>query len=406
MDVGSTYSPHYERGTREIFDELQSLYSIYDAAEKVSLSVSSLPHDYDFFHRRATYDWFNRWLHNAKAGITEAPFEEAPASDLNCTSTGQILSSVGGRTAYQINSGRARSRNQIQSEQIQRTLRGLLGISSQASAARARTLSVSTRPDLVIEEFEFFSEPEVRVPGWFLKPAGAASKLPAVLFLSGSKNHLFDDFSLLRTVVDRKIAICAIDSRASGQATPRLPSSGPLFYSHSIEMGYSTISLIAGQPLAGQRVWDAICCFDYLQARPDVDPSRIAVFGTGPSGLDALFAAALENRIRAALLDRTLSDFESLVASEDYNLKLASFVPGLLQHFDLPEICTAIAPRPLWLLNPVDPKDAGLPLSRIMEVYANAAKTYAESQHPTHLCLQIESDPGKVFTDWVQTVLL
>jgi hypothetical protein len=111
--------------------------------------------------------------------------------------------------------------------------------------------------------------------------------------------------------------------------------------------------------------------------------------------LDALFAAALEDRIRSVLLDRTLSDLASLVASEDYNLKLAFFLPGLLQHFDLPEICSAIAPRPLWLLNPVDPRGTDLPLSQVTEHYAKNAG---------NLSFRIEPDSNKVFGEWVRTI--
>lgn len=397
MDVGSTYSPHYEQGTREIFDELKSLYSIHDAAEKVCLSSSNLPHDYDFFHRRATYDWFNRWLQNGKGGIKEAAFEEGPASDLNCTSTGQILTSFGGRTAYQVNAARlrARSSTQIQNPQMQSTLRKLLGISASPRAVQAKTLSTSNRPDLAIEEFEFHSEPEVRVPGYLLKPPGAASKLPVVLFLSGAKNRIFDELGLLRNVMDQKIALCAIDCRASGSATPRMPSEGPLFYGHGVDLGYWTNCLTAGQPLAGQRVWDALCCIDYLQSRSDVDSSRIGVLGTGPNSLDALFTAALEDRIRSVLLDRALSDFASVVASEDYNLKLAFFVPGLLQHFDLPEISSTIAPRPFWLFNPVDPKGTDLSLSQVAERYA---------KNTANLSVRIEPDSDRVFAEWVRTI--
>ncbi|HZQ51227.1 MAG TPA: acetylxylan esterase [Bryobacteraceae bacterium] len=401
MDVGSTYSPHYEQGTREIFDELKSLYSIYDAAEKAGLSASNLPHDYDFFHRRATYDWFNRWLQNGKGNIAEAAFDEGPASDLNCTSTGQILTSIGGRTAYQVNADRLhgtepRPRGSgLSKERLHSTLRTLLSISPSPRASQARTLTTTNRPDLAIEEFEFHSEPEVRVPGYLLKPPGAASKLPVVLVLSTSKNRIVDDLGLLRSVIDQKIALCAIDSRASGSATPRMPSEGPLFYGHGVELGYWTNCLTAGQPLAGQRVWDALCCIDYLQSRSDIDSSRIGVLGVGPNGLDALFAAALEDRLRSVLLDRTLSDFASLVASEDYNLKLAFFVPRLLEHFDLPEVSAAIAPRPLWLLNPVDPKGTDLSLSQITERYGKPA---------ANLSFRIEPDSNKVFGEWVRTI--
>jgi len=216
-----------------------------------------------------------------------------------------------------------------------------------------------------------------------------------VLYLSSAKNRVLDDLELLRAVIDQKIALCAIDCRASGSATPRMPLEGPLFYGHGVDLGYWTISLTTGEPLAGQRVWDALCCIEYLQSRPDIDGSRIGAMGVGPNGLDALFAAALEDRLRSVLLDRTLSDFASLVASEDYNLKLAFFVPRLLEHFDFPEVSAAIAPRPLWLLNPVDPKGTDLPLSQVTERYG---------KHASNLSIRIEPDSNKVFGEWVRTI--
>lgn len=413
IDVGTTYSPHYEQGTREIFDELKQLYSVHGAAEKVGLSASNLPHDYDFFHRRATYGWFNRWLGNSGADTAEAEFESAADSELNCTSTGQILTSLGGRTAYQVNFDRlgsikaGRGSAEASKEQLRHTLRGLLGFPSHSSAMPKATLSKNTRQDLVIEEFEFNSEPRIRVPGWFLKPSGGGSKFGVVVILSSSgKDHLFDDLGLLSEVTQGNVALCAIDTRASGQLTPRMPSAGPLFYSYGVEMAYSLVSLVAGTPLIGQRVWDILRCLDYLGTRPDVDSSRIGVFGSGTKGLEALLGAALDDRIRTVLLEQTLTDFESLVASEDYKLKVDSFIFGLLQHFDLPEICSTIAPRPIWMLNPVGPNAKELALSQLSERYANTTKAYAALQSAGHFSLRVEPDAtDKVFGDWVKATL-
>jgi cephalosporin-C deacetylase-like acetyl esterase len=413
MDVGATYSPHYEQGTREIFRESKDQYALHHAAEKVKLFASNLPHDYDFFHRRATYDWFNKWLGNGASDNSEAEFENAPESALNCTSTGQVLTSLGGRTAYQLNSDRLRSieasrgSGEVQLDEVRHTLRRLLGLPSQKSAMRKTMLSKNTRRDLVIEEFEFYSEPTIRVPGWFLKPAAGGPKFGVVvMLLSSGKNRLFDDLDLLAEVTQRNLALCAIDTRASGQAMPRLPSAGPLFYGRAVEMAYSLVSLTAGTSLVGHRVWDFLRCLDYLGDRPDVDDSRIGVYGTGPSGLEALFGAALDDRIRSVLLDRTLTDFGSLVAAEDYNLKVASFVFGLLQHFDLPDICSTMAPRPLWLLNPVDPKGDGIALSELTERYAKAAKAYAILQRTEHFSLHVEPEQSNnVFDKWVKATL-
>ena len=49
-----------------------------------------------------------------------------------------------------------------------------------------------------------------------------------------------------------------------------MPSQGPLFYSHAVELGYSTLRLTADQPLAGHRVWDALCSVAHLQSRPEL----------------------------------------------------------------------------------------------------------------------------------------
>jgi cephalosporin-C deacetylase-like acetyl esterase len=413
MDVGATYSPHYEQGTREIFQECKDQYATYRATEKVGLFASNLPHDYDFFHRRATYDWFNKWIGNGAADNSEIEFEEAPDSVLNCTSTGQILTSLGGRTAYQVNYDRLRSieasrgAGGIQQEELRRTLPKLLGFPSQKSALRKSILSKHTRQDLVIEEFEFYSEPTIRVPGWFLKPAKGGPKFGVVvMLLSSGKNHLFDELDLLGEVTQGNIALCAIDTRASGQATPRLPSAGPLFYGRAVDMAYSLVSLTGGAPLVGHRVWDFLRCLDYLDGRDDVDRSRIGVYGNGENGLEALFGAALDDRIRTVLLDRALTDFGSLVASEDYNLKVASFVFGLLQHFDLPEICSTIAPRPVWLLNPTDPNGNEVPLSQMTEKYNEAAKAYAALKRADQFSIHIEPERNdNVFAKWVQTTL-
>lgn len=398
MDVGSTYSPHYEHGTREIFEESKDIYGLYDASDKVALSASNLPHDYDYFHRRATYEWFNKWL-GGQGDNSEAAFDESPASALWSTSTGQVLTSVGGRAAYQVNFDRLKAIEEKRTsapnrQQVRHTLSELLALPMSKGPIRGKTLSTANRGDLTAEEFEFYSEPAVRVPGWFLKPAAAASKLPVVLWVSNAKNRIFDNLVLLNNVVQKKIAICAIDVRALGQATPRLPSSGPLFYGHGVEMAYSLVALTAGLPLSGQRTRDILCCLDYLDTRSDVDTSRIGLFGTGAPGIETLYAAALDDRVRSLLLDRTLTDFKSLVAAEDYNLKVGSFTFDLLKHFDLPQLASAVGPRPVWLLNPVNPQGEGVPLSAVPESYAKTGKIYVESARG-----------DETFLEWVEATL-
>lgn len=51
----------------------------------------------------------------------------------------------------------------------------------------------------------------------------------------------------------------------------------------------------------GRMVWDGIRAVDFLQTLDEVDPDRIGCFGFSLGGKEALFSAALDDRIRAAV---------------------------------------------------------------------------------------------------------
>lgn len=94
-DEGQTYSPVYEEASQQSYQELSRTYKIFGAPDKVQTFAGHLPHSLDFFSRRAMYSWFNRWLGNMDAGVEEADFDASPDEALNCTNTGQVLTSLG-----------------------------------------------------------------------------------------------------------------------------------------------------------------------------------------------------------------------------------------------------------------------------------------------------------------------
>jgi cephalosporin-C deacetylase-like acetyl esterase len=365
IDQGTTYSPHYIQGTQEIFDEASVMYVACGAREKVALFSSTLPHEYDYFQRGATYRWFTRWFLNQQTDVEEAEFDDAPEATLLCTSTGQVLTSIDGRAAYQVNFERLRA-VQSRSNNIRADLRRILALPNESQPLRAAVLSSKTQRDVVIEEIEYRSEPSIRVPGWFIKPRAGNVKAPVVLAVfGGGRDAIFESWPLVERVIGTGASVCSIDIRTFGVTRPRLPSDGPMFYGYGVELAYAIVNLSAGSPVIGQQTWDLIRCFDYLNSRTDVDTGRIGLFGSGLAALPALLATALDGRVRSVLLDGMLADFESVVGSKDYKLPLSAVAFGFLRKFDLPDICATVPPRPVWLLNAVGPQGNTLPLSEV-----------------------------------------
>ncbi len=414
IDGGTTYSPHYIAGTEEIVSELKNVYSVYGSEEKIGLFRSTLPHDYDYFHRRATYQWVHKYLLSGKESREETAFEDAPESSLWCTSTGQVLTSLGGRPAYQVNADRLRmgttrwDGKRQEKEQVRKELRELLALPGQKSPLRARTLSTNTQDSLLIEEFEYESEPGIRVPGWFIKPTSGASPYPVLLLLEDQgKDALFDRWKLVESSARSGVAICSVDLRTSGVTRPRLPAQGPAFYGFGVELAYSLVNLSLGAPIVGQQTWDLLRCLDYLESRTDVAAKPIAIYGRGTSGLPCVAAAVLDQRCQSLLLDRTIVDLACIVTARDYELPLSAVAFGMLKKFDLPELCSYLTPRPLWLVNSVGAQGTGLAVSEIQARYETAERAYKGANQADKFVLRVE--PGaadQTVSDWLRQVVI
>ncbi len=414
-DEGETYSPVYEEATLEIYRTLEQVYALFGAQDKAGLFASHLPHDLDFFQRQATYGWFNRWLGNGGAGTEEVEFDSSPESSLDCTSTGQVLTSLGGRSVVQVNSDRARqmmpeshfasATPDVESirREFQGSISGLLALPRDRTPLRSKLLSSNQRKDVVIEEVQIESEPDVRVVGWFVWRQGSDSPRPAVLFISDAPDDAVAEPGSLDRILGKGSAVYAISLRGSGITTPRLPRGGPRYYESRryLRERFAWTSLVLGLPLIGQRVWDTLRAMDYLASRPDVNASEIRILGSGAPGLAALLAAVIDDRARSLLLDHTLVSYLSVVTSEDYSLPLDWFVSGILRKFDLPDVVASLSPRTCWLLNTVDPQGQVLAESSVRQSYSQ--RLGPASPFPGHVEIWTEPDRTveRVYLEWL-----
>lgn len=415
-DSGLTYSPTYVEGTKEVYEEVQAAYKAMGASEKVALFGSPLPHAFEFFNRRESYRWFNRWLGSEEWGTEEEEFDESPPDALNCTSTGQVLTSLGGRSVVQLNADRLRAcvpakstPNEIKAyrERVQVTLRELLALPTQHTRLNSRILSSNAwRENIAVDEFTFESEPRVRVGGWFLRPAKGGGPFPTIIYVSeGNRNRVVQEGSEISDLAQKGFAVCAIDLRGIGLSIPHDPAAGPIYYHDgSLHERYVWACFTLGKPVLGQRVWDFLRCLDYLQSRRDVDQTRIRGLGAGGAALAALIAGVLDNRLQSVLLDRPLATYQSVVESEAYSLDLSWFLYGVLNHFDIPDLTGSLAPRPCWILNAADSGGETLAESEVLARYTRAVEMFMKSDAGRQLRFIVcpEDEKAKTYSDWLQ----
>ena len=106
-------------------------------------------------------------------------------------------------------------------------------------------------------------------------------------------------------------------------------------------------ALLLGKTLLGIRVQEVLRAVDYLRLREDVHPERIGCIGLSGGGTQTLFAAALDERISAAVVSGFLCRFKDSLL--DIVHCACNYVPGLARICDMGDIAGLIAPRPLFV---------------------------------------------------------
>jgi len=132
--------------------------------------------------------------------------------------------------------------------------------------------------------------------------------------------------------------------------------------------------LMTGRTIAGLRVRETRSAIDYAQSRAEVDASRIGIMGISGGGLVAGFAAALDPRVRCAVISGYASLFgESIL---DRNHCLDNYVPGLLPEAEMPDLLGLIAPRGLFLES--GDADRVFPREPALKAYEQLKRIYAD----------------------------
>lgn len=104
---------------------------------------------------------------------------------------------------------------------------------------------------------------------------------------------------------------------------------------------------LLGRNLLTENLRDALWALEHLLRQPSVDAARIGCVGLSYGGRMTMMAAAVEPRIRAAVMSGALNVMQERIEGR-YSCG-AQVIPGLLRFGDVPEIAGLIAPRPaLW----------------------------------------------------------
>ena len=189
-----------------------------------------------------------------------------------------------------------------------------------------------------------YTEQGLRVPVYLFLPAEATGPRPAVVVFPGHG-------TIAQTAgVEKSYQRAnALELARAGFVTLTMELRG---FGRLGALGHLQIDAAArlvGRTWYGLLVQDGMRALDYLVTRPEVDPARTGATGIGAGGALTMYTAALDERVRVALVNSYLGKY--VVTSLDEEHCPCNDIPGILRCAEMGDVGALIAPRPVMFVN-------------------------------------------------------
>jgi dienelactone hydrolase len=284
---------------------------------------------------------------------------------------------------------------------------------------RPEVVETTDKGDYTREKVYFNTTPDLRVPAYVLIPKQGKRPFPAVVALhdhggfyfwgkeklveNDDEHPVLTDFkrryyagqSTAAALVRRGYVVIVIDmfywgerrmllddDPADWRERPRsIPAERIAAFngraSQSEQLVGRTI-FAAGFTWSGVMFWDDVRTVDYLVTRPEVDPQRIGCVGLSVGGLRSCHLAALDDRIKAAVVVGWMASFPAQLKKHIRNtIGHTKLVPGLYRHLDYPDVASLAMPAALLVIN--GSKDALFDLEGVRACFEQLHACYAKA---------------------------
>jgi dienelactone hydrolase len=204
----------------------------------------------------------------------------------------------------------------------------------------------------------FDTEATMSVPAYLLVPHARREREPGPAVLAvhghGAGKSLVcgidpggpgDDYA--HALASLGYVVLAPDLRAFGERADWMPEG-------KYECDWDLVcATMAGVVPLERNLWDLARALDVLSAHPLVDPARIAAAGLSYGGTCTLFLAALDERVRCAVVSGYLSSWRA-AHTVPWNMCGSQVMPGQLGAIEHVDVAALVAPRPLLVESGTD----------------------------------------------------
>lgn len=398
------------QGAREARDQVARAFQAFQEADAFSMVEDDAPHQSTPRNRESVYRFFQRWL-ELPGSPEDRVVSYLTGDELRVTSTGQVLTSVGGRSLHEII--RDESSGALERLHSGGSLEPAAVVAS--AICRSGLEKAATPPESIFNgrwerNGTFFERHLVRsgngywMPLLMAYPVSGRDSGRLILYLDPSgKAAEAGSGGLVEKLAQTGHTVIAADLYGAGELAGNEVKGDA--YDFDIGRGAYNIWFLGmqiGESIAGTQASDILGLAAFARTLSPRQAGDLTVVARGTFGPAALHAAAAEPSIeRIAILD-SLVAYSPIVTNSFYKPEwIHSTVPASLQDYDLPLLLGSLAPRPLLVANPRDQMDRPLLREDAEKDLQSVAASYRQSGRADALEIAVSDNAVKTLLSWL-----
>ena len=334
--------------TRRLAGDVARIYAA--AGGDFRLSVDPGGHGYSLAHARKFAEFARQHFGDAGGPLPdaiEADFPPLARETFSC----QPDTSVNMRTVGVRQAAHMAANWHGEASAVREAAASLCGFKEPLMAPRAEMGEAFRVWTHDVSQVLFHPEPGIALPATWVSVRGSADAPVILHFDDAGRNrwlHRYGPLTEATELIYKKAELWSaltVDLRGWGDCTPSMhPYEVAGWGSVDRTLAYAANAL--GDPLPVMRVRDALAALAWLRMQAPKSP--IILSGSGLGGIIALHAAACtmhggsNHGIAGVYTHGCLSSFTSLLAAAIYPWPADAFFPGVLRHYDLPELAASL----------------------------------------------------------------
>jgi len=333
--ITTTHDFFSQQGARETYAEVQKSYSAFNEPDNIQMVEDLGSHESTPGNREALYAFFQKHLKNP-GDNTDKKVEVYKPEELWVTPTGQLQSSIKGKTVFDLNREYF-TRKEISTEQLKVKAQKLSGVVFDRKLTAAVYTGKFFTDDVVVEKYFIENDNnDFALPVYKIMNENSNKDKCLVWLHPEGKAEVLKS-KMLPSFLDEGFTIISADMPGTGELHDK-EFTGDGFVK-GVPFNYTFGAHLAGKTIPG--IWAE--SIDLLMQYVESETNNTCAYIENEMNLSFLYYAAFKNPFTKIVFLNPYNSVKKLIITEYYDPEIAyHIVPGSLPWYDVNELTSTL----------------------------------------------------------------